>query len=88
MRKGITRYHLYLHLLYHLHLAFSTPKACSAGPMMREPGQLNDDLIIKADELLLTDKQVHSRRLTAKRPGRPIECTACFPPQHDCSTLT
>ena len=56
--------------------------------MMREPGQLNDDLIIKADELLLTDKQVHSRRLTAKRPGRPIECTACFPPQHDCSTLT
>ena len=28
--------------------------------MMREPGQLKDDLIIKADELLLTDKQVHT----------------------------
>ena len=40
--------------------------------MMREPRQLKDDLIIKADELLLTDKQVHSRRLTAKRPGRPM----------------
>ena len=28
--------------------------------MMREPRQLKDDLIIKADELLLTDKQVHT----------------------------